>query len=155
MIKRRSQVTHRAKSIIKKGCQVEVTARHHKLLIDEPAPLGQDTGMMPVELLLGALASCKSIVFEMTAKNLEIPYTHFEIEVEGDFDSAGFMGDPTVPIGFSALRTFYHIDTLAPKEDIETLITYVESHCPVAATIDDKPRSESILNYNSAENSKE
>ena len=101
-----------------------------------------------MELLLGAMGGCKSIVFKATAKKLKIAYTKCEIEVEGDFDSAGYMGDPNIPIGFSAIRTTYHVDTLVSEEEIEKLIAFVESHCPVAATIEVAPKMVSILNYN-------
>lgn len=147
-MKSKTQKIYRVKAIGHEGCQVEITARDHTLLIDEPKPAGSDAGMTPVELLLGALGSCKSLVFKMTAQKLKIPYTKFEISVEGDFDSAGYLGDPTVAIGFSAIRTFYDIDTIAPKEDIQRLIDYVESHCPVAATLEVTPAMSAILAYN-------
>ena len=147
-MKSKTQKVYRVKTVSREGCQVEITARNHTLIADEPKPIGTDEGMTPVELLLGALGSCKSLVFKSTAHKLKIPYTQFEISLEGDFDSAGYLGDPTVAIGFSAIRTIYDIDTIAPEEDIQRLITYVESHCPVAATIDVTPKMESILNYN-------
>lgn len=144
----KTQKVYRVKTVGKEGCQVEITARDHTLFVDEPKPFGTDEGMTPVELLLGALGSCKTLVFKVTAQKLKIPYTKFEISLEGDFDSAGYQGDPTVAIGFSAIRTYYDIDTTAPEEDIQRLIDYVESHCPVAATIDVAPKMESMLRYN-------
>lgn len=147
-MKSKTQKIYRVKTVGRGGCQVEITARNHTLLIDEPKPFGTDMGMTPVELLLGALGSCKSLVFKMMAQKLKIAYTQFEISLEGDFDSAGYQGDPSVAIGFSEIRTYYDIDTTAPKEEIQRLIDYVESHCPVAATIAVVPKMESILNYN-------
>lgn len=144
----KTKKVYKAKAVAQENFKISINARDHEVVVDEPAPSGENSGMTPMELLLGAIGGCKSIVFKMTAKNLKIPYTKFEIEVEGDFDSAGYMGDPTIPIGFSAIRTIYDIDTTAPEKDIETLIAYVESHCPVAATIEVAPLMTSILKYN-------
>lgn len=144
----KTKKVYKAKAIAQDNFQIAINARDHQVMVDEPTPIGDNQGMTPMELLLGAIGGCKSIAFKVTAKNLKIPYTKFEIEVEGDFDSAGYMGDPTIPIGFSAIRTIYHIDTTAPEEDVQTLIDYVESHCPVAATIEVAPKMTSILKYN-------
>ena len=41
---------------------VEITARGHKVKIDEPIEGGgEDTGMNPVEMLLGSIAACQTI----------------------------------------------------------------------------------------------
>ncbi|MHC5225123.1 OsmC family protein [Ignatzschineria sp. LJL83] len=143
----KTQKVYRAKAAIQERCQVAITARDHSVIVDEPKPFGDDTGMTPMELLLGALASCKSLVFKMGAHQQKITYSKLEIEVEGDFDSAGYMGDPNVPVGFSAIRTIYHIETSASKEQIEALMAYVESHCPVAATIEVAPKTTSFIRY--------
>ena len=143
----KTQKIYRAKAAIQERCQVTITARDHKVIVDEPKPFGDDSGMTPMELLLGAIASCKSLVFKMGAHQQKIAYTKLEIEVEGDFDSAGYMGDPNVPVGFSAIRTTYHVETEATQVEIDALMTYVENHCPVAATIEVAPKTTSILKY--------
>ena len=147
-MKMKTQKIYRAKSQITHKCQVEITAREHIVLADEPKPMGDNEGMTPMELLLGALGSCKSLVFKAAAKQHNVIYSQLEIEVEGDFDSAGYMGDPTVAIGFSAIRTIYHLVSDAPESELEDLIAYVESHCPVAATIDVAPTKTAVLRRN-------
>lgn len=144
----KTKKVYQAKARIQDKFQVSIKARDHQVIVDEPTPTGDNAGMTPMEMLLGAIGGCKSIVFKATATNLKLSYSHLEIAVEGDFDSAGYMGDPTVPIGFSAIRTTYHIHTTAAKEEVETLIEYVESHCPVAATIEVAPLMTSVLKYN-------
>ena len=81
----------------------------HIVIADEPTPYGDNTGMTPVELLLGALGACKSMVFKSSAKRFNVEIDQFEILLEGDFDSAGYLGDPNIPIGFSNIRTIYNI----------------------------------------------
>lgn len=144
----KTQKVYRAKAVIEEKFQVRIQARDHEMIVDEPKPMGDNAGMTPMEMLLGAISGCKSLVFKVAAKNFKVTYTALAIEVEGDFDSAGYLGDPTVPIGFSAIRTIYQIDTTAAKEDVEKLIAYVETHCPVAATIEVAPEISTILKYN-------
>lgn len=139
---------YQAKAVIQDKFQVAIKARTYELIADGPAPMGDDTGMTPMEMLLGALGSCKSIVFKVTAENLKMTYSKLEIVVEGEFDAAGYLGDPNIPIGFSAIRTIYNIETTAPEDEVQRLITYVESHCPVAATIAVAPEMSTILQYN-------
>lgn len=147
-MKMKTQKIYRTKSQITHKCQVEITAREHMVLADEPKPMGDNEGMTPMELLLGALGSCKSLVFKAAAKQHNVQYNQLEIIVEGDFDSAGYLGDPTVAIGFSAIRTIYHVDSDASDLMLENVIAYVESHCPVAATIDVAPTKSAILKRN-------
>lgn len=137
---RKSAKVYRVSCQVRENYQVEIEAREHLVIADEPKPYGDNEGMTPVELLLGALGACKTMVFKAYATQKNIPYKECLIEVEGDFDSAGYMGDPTVPIGFSEIRTRYHLTSSADKALIDAAIAHVESHCPVAATIDVAPK---------------
>lgn len=137
---RKSAKVYRVSCQVRENYQVEIGAREHLVIADEPKPYGDNEGMTPVELLLGALGACKTMVFKAYAAQRKLPYDACSIEVEGDFDSAGYMGDPTVPIGFSEIRTIYHLTSSANQTMIDEVIAHVESHCPVAATIDVAPK---------------
>lgn len=145
-MQKKSAKVYRVNCEMKEKYQVAITAREHLVIADEPKPYGDNVGMTPVELLLGALGACKTMVFNTYAAQKKIPYESCHIEVEGDFDSAGYMGDPTVPIGFSEIRTIYHISTSADRATIDAMIAHVEHHCPVAATIDVAPTKRVIVN---------
>src|SRR5258708_13526685 len=42
-----------------------IAAGHHRLLADEPRPIGDDTGPTPYELLLARPCACTSMTFRM------------------------------------------------------------------------------------------
>ena len=125
-----------AKTVLKENVLVEVEARGHKVIIDEPVSLGgTDKGMNPVELLLSSLGACQSIVARTYAKKFEIDLQNFWVELEGEIDLDGFFGKPGVRPGFQEIRTVFHIETDAPKEKVEAFKEYIEAHCPVGDTI--------------------
>lgn len=58
----------------RKGYQTEILAGRHKLVADEPIPLGgADTGPNPYDLLVGALGACTSMTLRMYADRKNWP----------------------------------------------------------------------------------
>ena len=59
----------KASAKVVEGLKVEVEARGHKFILDEPKELGgSDEGMNPIEATLSALGACKCIVAQCFAK---------------------------------------------------------------------------------------
>jgi len=50
------------------GLTQEIVAGNHRLLPDEPAPIGTDRGPTPYDLLLAALGSCTSMTLRLYAQ---------------------------------------------------------------------------------------
>src|SRR2546421_8927160 len=56
----------------------------HRAVVDEPPVLGQDEGMRPTEMLLGALGSCTGINAVLLLKKFKQPLKSLDVEVEGE-----------------------------------------------------------------------
>lgn len=102
---------------------------------------GTSTGACSGDLLLGALAACAQITCQMVAENMGLPIKSIHVEVEGDLDLRGTLGiNPDVPVGFTAIRTIFHID--APEltdEQRLSLQEKTEKYCVVYQTLSSSP----------------
>ena len=115
---------------------VEITARGHKVKIDEPIEGGgEDTGMNPVEMLLGSIAACQTISTSIYAESMGIKIDEMSIEVEGDMDSAGFMGYAKFRPGYTNIRSHIKIKSDADPAMVQQLIDLVEIRCPVVDSV--------------------
>lgn len=131
-----STTTFKATAHLQEGVAVKVRSRNFELTIDEPKSLGgTDTGMNPVEAVLGALGACQSIVARVYAKKFNIRLDDFWVEVEGDLDLDGFFDKADVRPGYSDIRYTFHIKTDAPREQVEEFVEYLERKCPVGDTL--------------------
>lgn len=63
----------KATAHLQDGVQVKVKSRNFEITVDEPNNLGgTDTGMNPVEMVLGALGACQAIVARVFARKLKL-----------------------------------------------------------------------------------
>jgi uncharacterized OsmC-like protein len=128
--------TFKATAHLQEGVVVKVRSRNFELTIDEPKSLGgTDTGMNPVEAVLGALGACQSIVARVYARKFNVRLDDFWVELEGDLDLDGFFNKSDVRKGYSDIRYTFHIKTDAPREQVEAFIEFLERTCPVGDTI--------------------
>lgn len=122
------------KSELVDGFQSETTIRDFKLTADEPVALGgTNKGPNPVELVLGALATCKEIVIKAYALTLGIPVTSVKVHSKGKLDLKGFLNiDAETRPGFSEVS--YQIEIETPEKDpekLKQLESLIETKCPV------------------------
>ena len=129
--------TYHVKAARKQNLQLEVTAREFHVSIDEPETSGGDnTGMNPVEMLLGSIASCQTITALIFANFYGIQIDDIYVEVEGSLDPDGFSGmNPTVRPGFQEIHSTFHIKSNAPKAQLQQLLKMVEKQCPVGDSV--------------------
>jgi putative redox protein len=57
----------------------EITAGKHRLVADEPKPVGDDSGPTPYDLLLAALGACTSMTVRMYASRKEWPLERVQV----------------------------------------------------------------------------
>lgn len=121
---------------VKRGTATEVTiaARQHTFTIDEPAGLGgTDLGANPVEHLLGALASCTVITYQVWAQKLGLRLEGVDVAVSGDIDLNGFFGVAEgVRPGFQGIDLAVTLTGPESADDYRRLEEAVATHCPVA-----------------------
>ncbi len=129
------------KATIKDGLKVTCEAGKHTFYTDEPASSGgTDTGMNPLEAFLSSLGACKSVISKMAARKMKIQFEELEVECKGTIDFDGVTGkNPNAKIGISNIESIYTFKTSASKEEIEKLVEYVDTHCPVMDTVINSP----------------
>lgn len=126
--------------------KIECTARDKSIILDEPEELGgSNGGMNPGEALLSALGGCKYIIAKMFYQKFNINLVKINIEMEGEVDSNALMNEvqgknknQDLQIGFIKITTKWFIDANNTKEEIEKFVEFVENHCPMKDTIEDK-----------------
>jgi len=125
---------------IGEGVGVEVRARQHRLLVDEPADLGgRDAGPNPVELLLAGLGSCLTVLAVLYAPAYGVDLRGFRVRVEGDLDPDGFQGKAPVRPGFLEVRYRLEVDSPSPAERVSALLEHIQRVCPVKDTLTGVP----------------
>lgn len=133
-----ARLVFRAETKLDEGVRCEVKVRDFPTLtIDEPPELGgENAGMNPVELVLGALGTCQEIMYSAYASVMGVPLTNIKVDVKGYLDLRGLFGmDATIPAGYDSIRYETFIESPADADAIRKLAETVESHCPVLDTI--------------------
>jgi len=111
-----------------------VSSRGNHVVVDSPAPLGgPNEELNPVDLLLGAFASCGTFICETAAQELGIPLDDVSVTVAGDFDPAGLCGSGANP----RLQVFrVRVALTGPSEaEAQVLIEAFRRRCPVYTTM--------------------
>jgi len=112
-----------------------------------PASGGSGMELCSGDMLLEALVACAGVTLKAVATALEISLRKGIVHAEGDLDFRGTLGvDRDAPVGFSAIRLAFELDTDAPQEKIETLLKLTERYCVVFQTINHKPRLSVTVN---------
>lgn len=111
-----------------------VTARGNHFVVDSIPPLGgPNEERNPMDLFLGALATCGSFVYETAAQELNIPLTSVSAAVEADFDPRGIKDGSSNP-HIQALRVNMTVDGPS-AEQAEQLAQAFQARCPVLTTL--------------------
>lgn len=105
-----------------------------------PASGGDGTLLCSGDMLLQALVACAGVTLRAVATSLEISVSG-SVHADGDLDFRGTMAvDRGAPVGFTAIRLRFELESDASDEQLETLIRLTERYCVVLHTLTEPPR---------------
>jgi putative redox protein len=118
----------------------QITAGHHRLVADEPQPIGADAGPTPYDLLLAALGACTSMTVRMYANRKGWPLERVRVTLRHSRIHAQDCADCETSSGW-----IDHID-----RDIELTgelddtqrerLLHIAERCPVHQTLTSEVR---------------
>ena len=130
-------VTLRAEGALGEGIACSVaTGRAMAQAGLHPATGGDGLAVCSGDMLLQALAACAGVTLRAVATSLDIPVQGGRVLVEGDLDFRGTLAvDKGAPVGFTAIRLRFELDTAATDDQLATLIRLTERYCVVYQTL--------------------
>ena len=116
-----------------------------------PAAGGDGSEACSGDLLLESLVACAGVTFNVVATAMSIPFRSAKVIVEGEGDFRGTLGvAKEVPVGITAIRLRFEIDSPASDEQLATLLRLTERYCVIFQTLRTPPRMEATLRRVSA-----
>jgi len=101
-----------------------------------PATGGDGLSVCSGDMLLQALVACAGVTLRAVATSLNIPVSGGTVHAEGDLDFRGTLAvSREVPVGFTAIRLRFALDSDAPDDDLETLMRLTRRYCVVYQTL--------------------
>ena len=135
-------VTLRAEGELAEGaiaCKVETG----RALVEaglHPATGGNGLQACSGDMLLEALVACAGVTLRAVATALEFRLKRGSVKAEGELDFRGTLGvDRAAPVGFSAIRLAFALDTDEPQDRIDSLLKLTERYCVVLQTLRQPP----------------
>ena len=117
------------------GLQQLITVGRHRMLADEPVPIGDDTGPNPYSLLLAALGACTSMTLRMYATRKNLPLEKVTVSVRHDRIHAEDCAECETTAGFVD-RIDRTIQLDGPLTDAQrTRLMEIADKCPVHRTL--------------------
>lgn len=105
-----------------------------------PATGGDGSLLCSGDMLLEALVACAGVTLRAVATSLGISTSGGSVRAEGDLDFRGTLGvEREAPVGFSAIRLSFELDTDASEEELATLTKLTERYCVVYQTLASAP----------------
>ncbi len=101
-----------------------------------PATGGDGSLLCSGDMLLEALVACAGVTLGAVATSLGIEVAAGQVHAEGDLDFRGTLAvSRDAPVGFSAIRLSFELDTDADAEQLQTLLRLTERYCVVYQTL--------------------
>jgi uncharacterized OsmC-like protein len=117
------------------SCSVE-TGRALAVAGLHPATGGDGTLACSGDMLLQALVACAGVTLRAVATSLGIAVAGGTVRAEGDLDFRGTLAVARdAPVGFTAIRLNFGLDTDASPDQLDTLLRLTERYCVVYQTL--------------------
>ena len=101
---------------------------------------GDGSQLCSGDMLLQALVACAGVTLRAVATSMGILVRSGTVRADGDLDFRGTLGvDREAPVGFSAIRLSFELDTDADPEQLATLERLTERYCVVFQTLASAP----------------
>jgi uncharacterized OsmC-like protein len=114
---------------VRTGCAMVEAGLH-------PATGGDGLAACSGDMLLEALVACAGVTVRAVATALGVALRGATVTAEGDLDFRGTLGvSKEVPVGFTAIRLRFDLETAAPPDQIATLLKLTERYCVVYQTL--------------------
>jgi uncharacterized OsmC-like protein len=105
-----------------------------------PASGGDGSLLCSGDMLLEALVACAGVTLQAVATSLGFEVEAGRVLAEGDLDFRGTLAvDREAPVGFTAIRLRFELDTAAGEEELATLLKLTERYCVVFQTLSSPP----------------
>lgn len=105
-----------------------------------PASGGNGLQACSGDMLLESLVACAGVTLKAVATALGIVMRKGTVSAEGDLDFRGTLGvAKDAPVGFSAIRLRFDIDSDEPQDRIDALTKLTERYCVVYQTLASPP----------------
>jgi uncharacterized OsmC-like protein len=105
-----------------------------------PAAGGDGSTACSGDMLLQSLVACAGVTLQAVALAMGIPLRGGKLFAEADLDFRGTLGvDRTTPVGFTAIRLVFELQTDAPDDQVAKLVQLVDRYCVIAQTLQNPP----------------
>jgi len=113
----------------------QITAGHHRLVADEPKPIGDDAGPNPYDLLLAALGACTSMTVRMYADRRGWPLERVQVTLRHSRIHAQDCADCETTNGWID-HIDRHVEIAGDLDDIQRQrLLDISKRCPVHQTL--------------------
>jgi uncharacterized OsmC-like protein len=111
-----------------------------------PATGGDGSLLCSGDMLLEALVACAGVTLQAVATSLGIAVSAGKVNAEGELDFRGTLGvRRDAPVGFTAIRLSFELETDADEAQLETLQRLTERYCVVYQTLAGGPELSTSL----------
>ena len=122
-------------------CKVE-TGRGLAVAGIHPKCGGSGLELCSGDMLLEAIIACAGVSLKAAAVVLDIPIKSATVSAEGDVDLRGTLGvTEGVPVGFKEIRLRFDVETDAPQDRLDQLLTVTERYCVIFQTVQNSPKT--------------